>query len=150
MRELENLIERTLVLCSKNRLDRGDLPRVVAEAASRPDRGEEADRPAVINPVSLATSESCRILGIPFNEVHLDADKMAALAAYGSEGIGFDCVMPYFSVVAEAAALSAKIGWGDNENMPWQKDAIYTTRCFCFLKQNRITIILLKNKTSTI
>jgi [methyl-Co(III) methanol-specific corrinoid protein]:coenzyme M methyltransferase len=89
-------------------------------------KGEMTDRPVVINPVSLATTESCRNLGIQFNEVHLDADKMAALAAYGSDVIGFDSVMPYFSVVQEASALGAAIGWGDGENMPWQKDAIYT------------------------
>jgi len=88
-------------------------------------KGIEADRPSIINPVSNATSESCGRLGIRFRDVHLDADKMAALAAYGAEPIGFDSVMPYFSVVQEAFALGAVIDWGGNETMPDQKGPLY-------------------------
>ncbi len=89
-------------------------------------KGEETDRAVVINPTSIATSESCRNLGISFEQVHLDADKMAALAAYGAEGLGFDSVMPYFSVVQEATAFGAKVDWGDAENMPCQKGILYS------------------------
>jgi [methyl-Co(III) methanol-specific corrinoid protein]:coenzyme M methyltransferase len=89
-------------------------------------KGDEADRLAVINPTSIATSESCEELGIDFSHVHLDADKMAALAAYGYEVIGFDSVMPYFSVVQEAAALGATIDWGGNGGMPCQKGHLFT------------------------
>ena len=42
---------------------------------------------AVINPTSIATAESCSALGFVFNETHLDADMMAALAAYGFENL---------------------------------------------------------------
>lgn len=89
-------------------------------------KGEETDRPAIINPVSNATSESCRNLGILFSQTHLDADKMAALAAYGAETIGFDSVMPYFSVVQEASAFGAVIDWGGIETMPDQKKPLFT------------------------
>ena len=81
--------------------------------------GNAADRAAVINPVSNATAESCRALGIRFADAHSDAAAMAALAAYAHENLGFDSVMPYFSVTAEAAALGAEIDWGgNNPKMP--------------------------------
>jgi [methyl-Co(III) methanol-specific corrinoid protein]:coenzyme M methyltransferase len=84
--------------------------------------GHETDRPTVINPTSIATSESCRKIGVNFQDVHLDPDKMAALAAIGHDGLGFDSVMPYFSVVHEAAALGCIIDWGNIEDMPKQKN----------------------------
>jgi MtaA/CmuA family methyltransferase len=87
--------------------------------------GNEMDRPTVINPTSIATVESCNSVGASFNEVHLNADKMAALAAVGYEKLGFDSVMPYFSVVQEAAALGCNIDWGHTETMPNQKNSIY-------------------------
>ncbi len=80
--------------------------------------GQETDRPALLAPVSNATQESCEKLGFSFEHAHLDADKAAALAAYPLEHLGFDSVMPYFSVVAEAAALGARIDWGDEKTMP--------------------------------
>jgi len=83
--------------------------------------GNESDRPTVINPVSNATTESCNALGINFQDVHLNADKMAALAAYGTEKLGFDSVMPYFSVLQEAAALGGEIDWGGPYEMPKQR-----------------------------
>ena len=84
--------------------------------------GTETDRPAVINPTSIATAESCHMIGVNFKDVHLDSDKMAALAAVGYEKLGFDSAMPYFSVVQEAAALGCTIDWGGGENMPAQKN----------------------------
>ena len=78
----------------------------------------QADRPVVINPVSVATSESVVDLGLDFSKVHLDSESTAALACYPYEVIGFDSIMPYFSVVQEAFALGAEIKWGDNQSMP--------------------------------
>jgi [methyl-Co(III) methanol-specific corrinoid protein]:coenzyme M methyltransferase len=65
------------------------------------------------------------MIGVNFNEVHLDADKMAALAATGYENLGFDSVMPYFSVVHEAAAFGCEIDWGKGDAMPNQKSAVF-------------------------
>ena len=56
--------------------------------------------------------------GCFFPEVHNDAEKMAGLAAAGHDILGYDTVAPYFSVVQEAAALGAKVDWGDAERMP--------------------------------
>jgi [methyl-Co(III) methanol-specific corrinoid protein]:coenzyme M methyltransferase len=53
-----------------------------------------------------------------FPDVHLSGEKMARLAAGAYEILGFDAIMPYFSVVAEAAALGCDVDWGDIENMP--------------------------------
>ncbi|HHW31807.1 MAG TPA: MtaA/CmuA family methyltransferase [Clostridiaceae bacterium] len=88
--------------------------------------GQEIENSMVINPVSAATSESCKELGIRFNEVHLDSDKMAALAAYPYEKLGFASIMPYFSVTQEAAAFGCKIDWGDMETMPNQKSTVFS------------------------
>jgi len=87
--------------------------------------GHESDRPAVINPTSIATFETCQALGICFQDTHLDADKMAAVAAFGATELGFDSVMPYFSVIQEAAALGCDINWGGPKEMPTQKKPPY-------------------------
>ena len=87
---------------------------------------EQSDRPAVINPVSVVTEESVTALGLDFSKTHLDADSAAALACYSHDVLGFDSVMPYFSVVAEAAALGAEIRWGDNLRMPSQHSLVFS------------------------
>jgi MtaA/CmuA family methyltransferase len=89
-------------------------------------RKEDIDDILVINPVSTATSESCKELGIRFDEVHLDSDKMAALAYYPYKNLGFSSVMPYFSVVQEAAALGCQINWGSMDTMPNQKSVVFS------------------------
>jgi len=71
--------------------------------------GKDYARPPVISPTSVATLGSCSLAGISFNEVHLDADKMAALAGISYERLGFDTAAPYFSVVQEAAAFGCQI-----------------------------------------
>ncbi|MEI6603479.1 MAG: uroporphyrinogen decarboxylase family protein [Clostridia bacterium] len=86
---------------------------------------KEIDRLPVINPTSIATQESCNSLGIKFNEVHLNADKTAALAAVGYERLGFDSVMPYFGVLMEAAAFGGDINWGSEGTFPTQRGSIY-------------------------
>ena len=88
--------------------------------------GKDADRPSVINPVSVATTESINALGLDFAKVHLDAEKMAALACYSHEVLGYDSIMPYFSVAVEGAALNAEIKWGDNQTMPSQHSEVFS------------------------
>ncbi len=79
------------------------------------------DRAGVVAPVSNATAQSCKQLGIDFSKAHLNPDLSSALAAYPYEHLGFDSVMPYFSVVLEAAALGETIDWGSELDMPAQK-----------------------------
>ena len=80
---------------------------------------------ALIAPVSNATDDSCTQLGISFPDVHLDSDKAAALAAYPHEHLGFESVMPYFSIVLEGAALGADINWGGRYTMPSIKKPLF-------------------------
>jgi [methyl-Co(III) methanol-specific corrinoid protein]:coenzyme M methyltransferase len=56
--------------------------------------------------------------GVFFPDAHLDPDKMAALAAAGYEILGFDSIMPEFSVQQEAEALGCVVDWGSPTMMP--------------------------------
>jgi [methyl-Co(III) methanol-specific corrinoid protein]:coenzyme M methyltransferase len=53
-----------------------------------------------------------------FPQAHLAGDKMAALAAAGHQVLGYDTVMPVFSVIQEAAALGCEADWGGPTMMP--------------------------------
>jgi [methyl-Co(III) methanol-specific corrinoid protein]:coenzyme M methyltransferase len=57
-------------------------------------------------------------IGIVFPDAHLDPEKMAMLAASGHTELGFDNVMPLFSVWHESAALGCHVDWGDRFRMP--------------------------------
>jgi MtaA/CmuA family methyltransferase len=81
-------------------------------------------RPAIGNPVSIACTELMDKVGAPFPEAHLNADKMASLAIAGFTIIGFDNVMPLFSVVHESAALGLTINWGQKNIMPSVKGVL--------------------------
>ena len=52
-------------------------------------------RPATGSATSIATVDLMEKVGIYFPEAHLDAGKMAELAAAGHEVLGFDNVMPH-------------------------------------------------------
>jgi MtaA/CmuA family methyltransferase len=87
------------------------------------------NRPVDRTPVGVVTSvanvEQMEITGAYFPDVHLDGVKMAVLAAGAHTILGYDAIMPYFSVAAEAAALGCEVDWGDRENMP----AVRTSPC---------------------
>jgi len=53
-----------------------------------------------------------------FPEVHLNGEKMARLAAGAYEILGYQAIMPVFSVVQEAAAMGCEIDWGAEDQMP--------------------------------
>ena len=80
--------------------------------------GRHGQRPPVGNPTSIACHELMDQAGVSFPEAHLDARAMAELALAGCEVLGFDTVMPEYSVVQEAAALGAPVDWGDRDKMP--------------------------------
>jgi len=64
-------------------------------------------------------------VGIHFPDAHLDAEKMAGLAAAGCTEIGFDNVMPLFSVWHESAALGCSVDWGTADRMPDARGGLY-------------------------
>lgn len=80
--------------------------------------GGRVDRPPVGSVTSLATTEAMDSCGVAFPDAHWQPEKMAKLAAFCSLEAGFDMIFPVFSVVHEAAALGAKINWGEKDVMP--------------------------------
>jgi len=84
--------------------------------------GGRVDRIPVGSPTSVATVEQMEQTGAFFPDVHLDAAKMARLAAGAYEILGYDAIMPVFSVVQEAAALGCTINWGAPDMMPVATD----------------------------
>ena len=67
---------------------------------------------------SIVCQELMDQLGVYFPDAHLDPEKMAALAMAGHTVLGFDVVMPLFSVCHEAAAMGCKVNWGGVDIMP--------------------------------
>jgi [methyl-Co(III) methanol-specific corrinoid protein]:coenzyme M methyltransferase len=86
-------------------------------------------RPAVGSGTSIVTDELMTLAGAAFPEAHLNAELMAKLAAAGHTILGYDNVMPLFSVWHESAALGCPVEWGDRLRMPdccttiWKTDA---------------------------
>jgi MtaA/CmuA family methyltransferase len=84
--------------------------------------GRRGIRPPVGNPTSIVCHGLMDAAGVGFPEAHLKAELMAELALAGHEILGFDTVMPEYSVQQEAAALGCKVDWGDRDTMPDAKD----------------------------
>ena len=80
--------------------------------------GRTGDRPPVGNPTSIVSIELMEKTGIFFPQAHLEAQPMAELAAAGHEILGFDSIMPEYSVQQEAAALGCEMDWGSPSMMP--------------------------------
>ncbi len=79
---------------------------------------QPVDRPPVVNPTSVATVELMDLAGAPFPDANRLPEAMARLAAAGHTELGFDSVMPVFSIVQESSALGCKIDWGDQQSWP--------------------------------
>jgi len=86
---------------------------------------ESTPRPAVGSATSVVTADLMDDVGCFFPEAHLDSGKMACLAETGFTILGFDNVMPLFSVWHESAALGCKVDWGEKNRMPDSRGAIY-------------------------
>jgi len=67
---------------------------------------------------SIVCQELMQHLGVYFPDAHLDPEAMAALAMVGHTVLGFDVVMPLFSVCHEAAAMGCNVNWGGADAMP--------------------------------
>ena len=80
--------------------------------------GRKGRRVSVSNPTSVACVELINKVGVHFPDAHTDAGAMAELAAAGYEVLGFDTIMPEFSVQQEAAALGCEVNWGNDNMMP--------------------------------
>ncbi len=87
--------------------------------------GRKAQRPPVGNPTSIVCHGLMDACGVSFPEAHLDAQAMAELALAGHEVVGFDTVMPEYSVHQESAALGCQVDWGSRDRMPDAKNFPY-------------------------
>jgi MtaA/CmuA family methyltransferase len=76
------------------------------------------DRAPVCNPTSLATVQLMDLVQAPFPDANRVPELMARLAATGYTELGFDSIMPVFSVVQESSALGCGLQWGHNGDWP--------------------------------
>lgn len=88
--------------------------------------GRKGERPPAGNPTSIVCHGLMDAAGVCFPEAHLNANAMADLALAGHEILGFDTVMPEYSVHQESAALGCDVDWGDRDTMPDGKSFPYT------------------------
>jgi [methyl-Co(III) methanol-specific corrinoid protein]:coenzyme M methyltransferase len=88
-------------------------------------KGRKGERPPSGTPTSIACHGLMDATGVSFPQAHLNASAMAELALGGHEIIGFDTVMPEYSVDQEVAALGASVDWGDRNMMPDTKSFLY-------------------------
>ena len=87
--------------------------------------GRKGERPPAGNPTSIVCKDLMDACGVSFPQAHLDANAMADLALAGHEILGFDTVMPEYSVHQESAALGCDVDWGDRDTMPDGKSFPY-------------------------
>ena len=81
-------------------------------------RRHATPRVATGSATSIVTADLMDRIGVSFPDAHLDAERMARLAAAGYVELGFDNVMPLFSVWHESAAIGCRVDWGDRNRMP--------------------------------
>ena len=89
--------------------------------------GGKPDRLPVGNVVSVATVDQMRASNAWFPDAHSDPQLMARLAAAGHEILGYDTIMPVFSVTQEAAALGCLVDWGAPDAMPTVRSHPFAT-----------------------
>ena len=85
-------------------------------------RREPVDRTPVVNPTSVATVELMDLVDAPFPDANREPELMARLAATGYTELGFDSIMPVFSIIQESSALGCKIQWEQKDNWPTVQD----------------------------
>lgn len=70
------------------------------------------------NPTSIVTIELMDKAKVYFPEANLEAQAMAELAASGHELLGYDTIMPAFSIQYESSALGCEVDWSRRDRMP--------------------------------
>ncbi len=84
-------------------------------------RREPVDRTPVCNPTSVATVELMDLVDANFPNANREPELMARLAATSYTELGFDTIMPVFSIIQESAALGCKMQWEQKDNWPTVK-----------------------------
>jgi [methyl-Co(III) methanol-specific corrinoid protein]:coenzyme M methyltransferase len=80
--------------------------------------GKPVDRPPVANPTSVATVELMDLVDAYFPEACRNSEMNARLAATGYTELGFDSIMPYFTIIQESSALGCLVQWEQKDNWP--------------------------------
>jgi [methyl-Co(III) methanol-specific corrinoid protein]:coenzyme M methyltransferase len=89
--------------------------------------GNEIDRPAAVSPTAIVTETLMDLVDAPFPQAHRDPELMSRLAETAVTHVGFDTIMPVFSVVQESAALGCTVNWGNRSNWPTCTGALART-----------------------
>ena len=84
-------------------------------------RRDPVDQTPVCNPTSVATVELMDLVDAPFPDANRKPELMARLAATGYTELGFDTIMPVFTIIQESSALGCKIQWEQKDNWPTVK-----------------------------
>ena len=82
---------------------------------------QPVDRTPVCNPTSVATVELMDLVDAYFPQANRNAEKMARLAATSYTELGFDTIMPVFTIIQESSALGCRIQWESKDNWPTVK-----------------------------
>jgi MtaA/CmuA family methyltransferase len=92
-------------------------------------RRDPVDRTPLVNPTSVATVELMDLVDARFPDANREPELMARLGATGHTELGFDSVMPVFSIIQESSALGCKVQWEQKDNWPTVKmrEPIYET-----------------------
>lgn len=85
--------------------------RVLAALARKP-----VDRRPTCNPTSIINVEMMDLSGASFPEAHRDAEAMARLAETGHTVLGYDTIMPVFSIINESSAIGCEVQWNERDN----------------------------------
>jgi len=80
--------------------------------------GQPVDRTPVANPTNVASVDLMDLVEAPFPDACRDPELAARLAATGYTELGFDSVMPYFTIIQESSALGCDMQWEDKDNWP--------------------------------
>ena len=80
--------------------------------------GQPVDRTPVANPTHVASVDLMDLVDAPFPDACRDPELAARLAATGYTELGFDSVMPYFTIIQESSALGCDMQWEDKDNWP--------------------------------
>ena len=76
------------------------------------------DRTPIANPTKVATVDLMDMVDSPFPAANGDPDLNSRLAATVYTELGFDSIMPYFSIIQESSALGCEMQWEEKDNWP--------------------------------
>ena len=66
----------------------------------------------------VATVELMDLVDAPFPNANREPELMARLAATSYTELGFDTIMPVFSIIQESSALGCNMQWEQKDNWP--------------------------------